>query len=335
MKFGCDDSAYEFYKDYAHQIGFSVRKQFIKRGNMGQAIRRTFCYSKEGERGVDKRQEQVYFHRPISRVRCLAQMTCQLQKDDLLSLQVGGQENLGFLDYDNKSHVHRERRKALKKGDTRAVMEYFHNMQLEDPSYFYSVQVDDDGQILNIFWTDARSIVDYGHFGDVLCFDTTYRTNQYDQPFATFIGVNHHKQTIIFGAALLYDETIESFKCCMKFSLVGILCVHGLKVLDQENIKILPTHYIWKRWTQYAKVDSIKNYHGVDIKGDNGCQSHEDITFHDIRGIKTKPTIGRSKSRLKGVLERPRNPKSQRKKAYNYQVAPSTRFHEKQHVHGK
>ena len=34
-------------------------------------------------------------------------------------------------------------------------------MQLEDPSYFYSVQVDDDGLILNIFWADARSIVDY------------------------------------------------------------------------------------------------------------------------------------------------------------------------------
>ena len=217
MKFDCDDSAYEFYKDYAHQIGFSVRKQFIKRGNMGQVIRRTFCCSKEGERGVDKRQEQVHFHRPISRVGCLAQMTCQLQKDgmlevvsfheqhnhefapspmkhmlrskrkiapaqkaiandaeksgisikqtiDLLSMQVGGHENLGFLDYDYKNHVHRERRKALKKGDDRAMMEYFHNMQLEDPSYFYSVQVDDDGLILNIFWVDARSIVDYGHF---------------------------------------------------------------------------------------------------------------------------------------------------------------------------
>ena len=25
-----------------------------------------------------------------------------------------------------------------------------------------------------------------------------------------FVGVNHHKQTIIFGVALLYDETSES-----------------------------------------------------------------------------------------------------------------------------
>ena len=26
-----------------------------------------------------------------------------------------------------------------------------------------------------------------------------------------FVGVNHHKQTIIFGATLLYDETSETF----------------------------------------------------------------------------------------------------------------------------
>jgi zinc finger SWIM domain-containing protein 3 len=65
---------------------------------------------------------------------------------------------------------------------------------------------------MNILWANGRSVVDYGYFGDVLCFDTTYRTNTYGRPFAPFIGVNHHKQTIIFGAALLYDETIDSFK---------------------------------------------------------------------------------------------------------------------------
>ena len=54
---------------------------------------------------------------------------------------------------------------------------------------------------------------------------------------------------------------------------------------------------------------------GDVLQGDNGCQSHEGITFQDIREIKTKPIVGRPKSRLKGVLERPRNPKSQRKKA--------------------
>ncbi|XP_059441992.1 protein FAR1-RELATED SEQUENCE 5-like [Corylus avellana] len=135
-----------------------------------------------------------------------------IQTIDFLSVQAGGCENLDFLDVDYKNYIHSNRRRALKKGDGRAVMEYFRNMQLKDPSYFYSIQLDDNDLIMNIFWADARSVVDYGHFSDVICFDTTYRTNTYGRPFAPFIGVNHHKQTIIFGEALLYDETVDLFK---------------------------------------------------------------------------------------------------------------------------
>ena len=54
----------------------------------------------------------------------------------------------------------------------------------------------------------------------------------------------------------------------MKFTFVGILCVHTLKVLDKKNVKRLPTHYILKRWTQDAKVVYIKDHHGIVIKGD-------------------------------------------------------------------
>ena len=86
MKFDCDDSAYEFYRVYAQRIGFSVRKQFVKQARTGQLKRRAFCCSKEGERSVNKCREQVSFHHPVSRVGCLAQMACQLQKDGMLEV---------------------------------------------------------------------------------------------------------------------------------------------------------------------------------------------------------------------------------------------------------
>jgi hypothetical protein len=41
---------------------------------------------------------------------------------------------------------------------------------------------------------------------DYVCFG-----NKFEMPFAPILGTNHHKQTIIFGAALLFDETIPSF----------------------------------------------------------------------------------------------------------------------------
>ena len=50
------------------------------------------------------------------------------QTIELLSMQAGGHENLGFMDVDNKNHVHNERRMALRKGDGPAMMEFFHKM---------------------------------------------------------------------------------------------------------------------------------------------------------------------------------------------------------------
>lgn len=71
--------------------------------------------------------------------------------------------------------------------------------------------MDEDGFLRSIFWADFRSRNDVLTFGDVLVFDVTYKTNNLMMPFAPFIGVNHHRQTILFGCALLTDEKEESF----------------------------------------------------------------------------------------------------------------------------
>ena len=53
--------------------------------------------------------------------------------------------------------------------------------------------------------------MDYAAFGDVLVFDTTYRTNAYKKPFVILAGVSNHFMTTIFGCALLPDETMETY----------------------------------------------------------------------------------------------------------------------------
>ena len=63
----------------------------------------------------------------------------------------------------------------------------------------------------NIFWVDVRSKAAYESFHDVIIFDITYLTNNYDMPFALFIGVNHHGESIIFGCGLLSGEDTGSF----------------------------------------------------------------------------------------------------------------------------
>ncbi|XP_020238849.1 protein FAR1-RELATED SEQUENCE 5 [Cajanus cajan] len=130
---------------------------------------------------------------------------------ELLARRAGGRENLGFIPEDYRNYLRSKRTMQMKSGDTGGVLEYLQKMQLEDSNFFYAIQVDEDDLITNIFWADVKMMIDYSYFGDVVCFDTTYRKNKEGRPFAMFVGVNHHKLTIIFGAALLYDETTESF----------------------------------------------------------------------------------------------------------------------------
>ncbi|XP_043713638.1 protein FAR1-RELATED SEQUENCE 5-like [Telopea speciosissima] len=123
------------------------------------------------------------------------------ERCNTLCEEVGGHEN----------HLRIKRMKDLKDGDIQVLLEYLENKKLEDPMFFHSVQVDHEDKMTNFFWVDARSVQNYFCFGDVVYFNATNNLHKYGRPFAPFVGVNHHRQTVFFGAALLLDETTESF----------------------------------------------------------------------------------------------------------------------------
>ena len=130
---------------------------------------------------------------------------------ELMAKQVGGPENFSFVYTDCKNYLRSKRMIDMKVGDTGGVLEYLQRKKAEDPDFYSAIQVDEDGLITNILWADAKMRLDYLLFGDAVSFDTTYRKHKDGRPIALFVGVNHHKQTVIFGAALLYDETIPTF----------------------------------------------------------------------------------------------------------------------------
>lgn len=130
---------------------------------------------------------------------------------DLMAKEAGGYENLGFTREDMKNRLYSKRSLKVNEGDTGGVLEYMEKKSSEDVNFFYSILVDEDDLITNIFWTDSKMIADYEVFGDVLCFDTTYRKLNDGRPFGLLVGVDNHKKSVVFGAALLYDETADSF----------------------------------------------------------------------------------------------------------------------------
>jgi zinc finger SWIM domain-containing protein 3 len=131
---------------------------------------------------------------------------------ELASRQVGGPLNLSYTLRDHKNYLRFKRQREMAYGQTGSMLKYFQEKIAENPSFQYALQVGCEEQIANIFWADARMIMGYTYFGDVVSFDTTFGTNKQSRPFGVFVGFNHFREIVVFGAALLFDETFESFK---------------------------------------------------------------------------------------------------------------------------
>ncbi|XP_028557014.1 protein FAR1-RELATED SEQUENCE 5 [Dendrobium catenatum] len=240
MGFESEDKAYEYYVTYAANIGFSVRKGLSDKSAKNVTRSRVYVCSRGGFRPKNAVSEAKK-SRPETRTGCCARMAIKatsfgryrvtefvadhshqlalplniqmLKSQKLLSnAQHKNQQNADLIPAHYKNYVRGKRIRSMKVGDAGTILEYLQKMKGCNPSFYYAIQVDEDDKMTNVFWADARSIMDYYYFGDVVCFHTPYRTNVCDRPLALFIGVNHHKQIVIFGSAFVYDETVETFK---------------------------------------------------------------------------------------------------------------------------
>jgi hypothetical protein len=55
------------------------------------------------------------------------------------------------------------------------------------------------------------------------------------------------------------------FCSCRQSEKIGILCSHNLKVLDMMNMKVLPEHYILKRWTRETRYGAVQDIHENNV----------------------------------------------------------------------
>ncbi|KAI8560916.1 hypothetical protein RHMOL_Rhmol04G0293100 [Rhododendron molle] len=130
---------------------------------------------------------------------------------DYMTCQSGGFQNVGFTLSDLRNKLHRERTQEIRNGDAEGALGYLSAQVSNDPLFFFKYSVDEEDRLETLFWADGRSQMDYAAFGDVLVFDTTYRTNAYKKPFVILAGVSNNFMTTIFGCALLSKETEETY----------------------------------------------------------------------------------------------------------------------------
>ena len=103
--------------------------------------------------------------------------------------------------------------------DIGSTLEHVRKLQKEQPGLYYAMKTDEDSTIRSIFWTDVRARLDYALFGDFIHINTTYRTNAYNMPFASLIGINGHGKPTVFGWALLENDEAETFSWLFRTSL--------------------------------------------------------------------------------------------------------------------
>nr|GEU89642.1 protein FAR1-related sequence 6 [Tanacetum cinerariifolium] len=249
MKFETEEELQLYFQEYAYQVGFEIRRTSVrtegdkkyyglacsKRGvhkpkSQSSRIRLSSktgcmvkvnvivnlngkciisCVSLEHNHVLSPKKSQ--FHRSHRKLDSYSKRILELNDHAGISLnknfhslvvEANGYENLPFGERDCRNYISKVRRLRRGAGDVEALRDYFVKMQRRN----------------------ARLRAAYESFGDVVTFDSTYLTNKSSMPFAPFVGVNHHGQSILFGCGLISGEDAETYVWFFKSWLA---CMNG------------------------------------------------------------------------------------------------------------
>ncbi|XP_042979935.1 protein FAR-RED IMPAIRED RESPONSE 1-like [Carya illinoinensis] len=248
MEFNFFEELLSYYKEYGKKCGFGVMTKQTEREEDESVRYVTLACARGGK--AQNRTLNVANPRSTRKMECKARWSASVDDNtnDLVGIRTnksfgslvagaGGFENLPFLKKDCHNYIDKARHLRLGVGGVGALRQYFLRMQYKNSRFFYTMDIDDDGRLKNIFWADSRSRAAYQYFGDVVTFDTTYLTNRYGMPFAPFVCVNHHGQSILLGAGLISSEDTETFVWLFE---TWLQCMDGIApkviIINQDRV---------------------------------------------------------------------------------------------------
>ncbi|XP_037447571.1 protein FAR1-RELATED SEQUENCE 5-like isoform X1 [Triticum dicoccoides] len=195
----------------------------------------------------------------------------------LLCVGLGGFQHAGCTKKDLQN-FHRTLRCHIKSSDAQMFIDQLGRKNLANPGFYFDYVIDDKGRLVHVFWADATSRNNYKHFGNLVSFDSTYSTNEYNMIFAPFTGVNHHKGSILFGAAFLHDEKVASFVWLFQTFLKAMEGVEPtLMITDECASMISALHTVFPTTTHRLCMWHIMKKVGEKVSPD--LKSNE--YFHD------------------------------------------------------
>lgn len=139
-----------------------------------------------------------------------------MKAPDYMAYEAGGQEDVGHTMRDHINFVTHMKMEKIESGDAQTFIDMIQEESELDQKFFYSIKLDSEARLASIFWRDSLMKEDYTIYGDVVVFDTTYRTNKYNLICAPFLGINNHGKNVMFGCAFISDEKTETFEWLFK-----------------------------------------------------------------------------------------------------------------------
>ncbi|XP_039143269.1 protein FAR1-RELATED SEQUENCE 6-like [Dioscorea cayenensis subsp. rotundata] len=248
LSFKSFDEVYEFYNQYARNVGFGtkIRRSFYSLDD-GQLNKVMLTCCKEGRREYKNQERSTYRLRLSARTDCQARIKVQRKYIDGLfhltevnlehnhpvnptmskffrshkDLNDGPKKQLparGKIQKDLVSTEKENEEVEVKlqgpfwgREDLEALNQFFVKMQLSGSYFFHLMDFDGGGRLKNVFWADGRSKAAYKYFGDVVRVDTMYLMDNYETPLVMFTGVNNHGHLVLLGCGLLSERNVDAF----------------------------------------------------------------------------------------------------------------------------
>ncbi|CAN6167136.1 unnamed protein product, partial [Urochloa humidicola] len=178
-------------------------KDFIDEHNHPMMEEDLSCFLRSHRRISDDQKAEI--------VQLLISGIRKHQIMDIMIRRYGGYDKVGFTARDLYNFCHVNKLETLSAGDAQTIMRYMIESKRRDPDFFFQYKTDGRGHLTGLLWCDFQCQMDYRAFGDVVVFDGTYKTNKYNMPLVPFVGVNHHKSTVIFAFGIVSHEDTESY----------------------------------------------------------------------------------------------------------------------------
>ncbi|XP_042023030.1 protein FAR1-RELATED SEQUENCE 5-like [Salvia splendens] len=153
--------------------------------------------------------------------------------------------------------------------DVQMVLDDMAKKKEMSESYTYHYEVNENNQLVPLFWCDGLMKMNGNMFGDIVAFDTTYNTNRYCMIFCPFTGKDNHGSPATFAAGLLCNEKTGAFGWLFRRFVECMGIAPKMIVTDQDNGMrsgieevLVGTRHRWCMWHIMHKLSTkIPNRH--------------------------------------------------------------------------